>query len=140
MWRYTHNLRNYPGWHLHADSTGCNSISNLLDRMLESPYRSKRTLIVIPECLEGVYPEARSIGVSSLVIVFPNKEADSGMWSLEHKDLTLQLTIGHKKVLELKNSIGALASGKYDFAIGPEVNKRSSEGRKKWEEECLWFW
>jgi hypothetical protein len=46
LWRYTLNERNYPGWNLTADDSGCGSLLALLDELVERPgeYHTVQTL------------------------------------------------------------------------------------------------
>lgn len=94
-WRYLENTRNYPGWHLTADTDGCASLIALLDAAVLDGMEGRRTLkIDRPTPAQLAVPNNRHAAwtaTQSLRIVF---EREPSQWRLRDEGERLELLLG----------------------------------------------
>jgi hypothetical protein len=130
LWRYGADDRNYPGWHLTADSTGAASLADLLETLAEPNQPAFRTVqLCRPTPAILAVPNKRSAdwtAPAKLRIAFA---ADPDEWIITGTDATVQLTLGLNWCPLLERAVSEIPSGKGDFSIGP---KDSSQR--------LWLW
>jgi len=138
VWRFHINADNYEGWHLNGDVPACSSLVDLIERMSASRHPTWRKLLLVPECPRPIL-NARWSATRALTIAFPQRKTEPNYWELLPKGDELTLTLGHSKLRELHDAIAevALCDG---YAIGPDVDLRKTEGKNRWNRECLWIW
>ena len=140
LWRYVDPGRGNRGWHLNADKTTCESLTDLIAKMLASPWKtSKQIEVTVPKSMRN-NPDRKWISASTLLLIFSREENNPDLWELKAEANLVQLTLGREKLIELQQSLVGLPDWKDDFAIGPTVNMRRVEDRKLWDAMCLWFW
>jgi hypothetical protein len=139
LWRYAHNTKNYPGWHLAADETGWKSLFDLLGRMAASPLACRREISVLkPTSRILAVPNnpAGSEGIESaqrLILEVPRGTVGDRQWRLESNQKRVVLEVGPSKLAELHGAVGSMPSTGGDFAIGPDA-------QRTWKEKSLWLW
>jgi hypothetical protein len=129
LWRYLENQKNFSGWHLTADTSGCASLIALLDAFaLDGVPNSRALSIIQPSLAELSVPSNRSsaIGAPANLRLAFSEEHDA--WSFPAELDVAQLIFGSKWLIPLKEAIAGIPSGKGDFSIGPLPGER------------LWFW
>jgi hypothetical protein len=137
VWKYRDASPNYSGWHMSADSKGCETLLDLLDRMLSAKWPSKKNLIITrPGKTELAAPNVRGgaakvISPSNLTLAYPKGQVDGKYWSLDFLKPNLSLRLGLAKVGQLLESVRAMSEGQGDFCIGPDEKTQGS---------LLWFW
>ena len=133
LWRYTGNERNYPGWHLTADTAGCESLIALLDALAADGIPASRAVEITP-------PSKAQLGVpnnksgsaawrspSKLRVTFSSDPAD---WSFPPDLEPAVLAVGSDRLAELREGISGIPHGRGDYSIGSAGNGSSR----------LWFW
>lgn len=129
LWRYTDNLRNFPGWHLTANAEGCASLITLLDAFATDGVPGSRTLIITaPTRANLAVPNNRSaasVAPTKLRISFT---AVSSQWFFPESTDPAELSIGAEWLPVFRQAIAGIQAGKGDYSIGP-----SGSG-------SLWFW
>jgi hypothetical protein len=122
IWRYVNNVRNYPGWHLTADSDGAGSVATLIGALHSDIPGSSRSVVVhAPSPAELRVPNNRSSD-----IVVPSKfrlvsHSEPAHWHFEEESGTLVLNFGMSWVDPLRSAVAGIPLGKGDFSIGPAV-------------------
>lgn len=144
LWHYVPRVKGLLGWHLSADNKACESMVDLLDRMLAVAEKSEKRIPV------GV-PARMFVGagnpwqpISEFLLQYPVGEVEDDYWHMKQAgEKTLALTIGRGKLIEFKKSLSELPQWKDDFALGPTVsgNRKSRKAdQQRFDAECLWFW
>jgi hypothetical protein len=133
LWRYTENERNYPGWHLSADTRGCSSLSSLLQSLaadgdgaaraiaLEPPTAS---VLAIPNNRGG---QAKFRAPAKLRVRFVR---DPRLWSFPKTLEPAELAFGYDWLAPLKQGLDAISQGQGDYSIGIDHDGNLP----------LWFW
>jgi hypothetical protein len=127
VWRYRDNPKNYRGWHMTANKSGCKSALNLLQTFTHSSIEFWRTIqLSVPTSDQYGVPNCSSkpIAESKLVI---NKNEKPDFWKLENKDDKLFLEMGINYIHKLMSGVTDIQNNKGDYFIG-------SKGQE------LWFW
>ncbi len=127
IWRYQDNPKNYRGWHLSANNSGCISISELLQALIDSPPEAYRTVqLSVPTDKQFCVPNCKRkpISETKLIIV---KSGIPDEWTLTNNEDKLQLNIGTVYLHKFISGIADIQRGEGDYFIG----------RKDQE---LWFW
>jgi hypothetical protein len=133
LWRYTENTRNYSGWHLTADDVCCQSLADLIGRMLSARWGSQKTLAVTPPTKEvlGVPNNrggrARWEAPGGLLLKYPKGAIGDEYSELEERGGRLILSAGRQQLELLKECVLKVPRGEGDYAI--TVGETS-----------LWFW
>jgi hypothetical protein len=130
LWRYKDNPKNLPGHHLTADHEGIESVSMLIQMLLQSSTETKRTLrLTAPKDTESAVPDPRSKkkieSVEKLVLQF--EAQNDSFWSLTGDKNKLMLRAGRTKLLKLREGLKDIEKGRGDYYIGPKGQE-------------LWFW
>ena len=97
LWRYTEDSRNYSGWHLSADATGCASLLELLQALMSSPESAYRTVYVTPPSSSTLkVPNFRSkcVAPTKWRIAFEPNKAATSLWNIENQQDSMNLTLG----------------------------------------------
>lgn len=119
LWRYTENQRNYPGWHLSADDTGCASLIALLDAFSTDGIAGNRTVSITSPT-----PEILAVPNNwSASFVAPDKLLISvsdtpSQWSFPESLDPAELTIGADWLPKLRLAIAGIPRGEGDYSIG----------------------
>jgi hypothetical protein len=96
VWRFTDNVRNFPGWHYMLDSTGSKSIAGLLHAMSKSATSCIRVVQVSQPTTEVLrVPSNR--GAACLAPTKLRIELDStdpSAWSLDDDGVALHWRLG----------------------------------------------
>lgn len=131
LWRYTENIRNYPGWHITADSAGSASLVDLLDAFAADGVPVSRTLAIsTPTTAILAVPNNRSSAWRSASKLRLSLSANESEWLFPDFLEPAELTIGAQWLLELRRGIAGIPHGKGDYCIGPTRNGSFQ----------LWFW
>jgi hypothetical protein len=127
LWRFTENVKDYPGWHLATDPTGHASFLDLLRRLRRtSEFSASRTVHPTPpsaELLAAVNNRRSSVVSPARVRVTRSDVADQ--WVLAERGAEVTVTIG---VAQLGGTIQWLAD--------PAAAFDTSYGK----DPPLWFW
>jgi hypothetical protein len=133
LWRYAENERNYPGWHLTADATGCTSLVALFDALAADGIAASRTVETVPP--------------TAAILAVPNNRAGRAAWKAPRK-LRISLsttaaqwsfpqlldpaefTVGLDWLAPLREGIDGIPRGLGDYSIGSSDNGSLP----------LWFW
>lgn len=130
LWRYGADDRNYPGWHLTADSTGAASLVNLLETLAEpnqATFRTVQLCRLTPAILAVPNnPNADWTAPAKLRIAFAETVNE---WVFACTDTTAQLTLGLEWLPVFKRAVSRISSGDGDFSIGPKDSTQR-----------LWLW
>jgi hypothetical protein len=123
LWRYTENLRNFPGWHLTADAAGCASLLALLDALAFDGVAASRTLgITAPTASVLAVPNNRSSGwvaPSKFRLAFSPR---SNQWGFPDALEPASLSIGADWLPTLRQAIAGIPQGQGDYSIGQPGN------------------
>ena len=129
LWRFTENVRNYPGWHLSADELGCASLRSLLTSLQSSggyrtipTSRPTSTTLSVPNNKGGA---AKWTAATKWRIEF----AKANSWSFSQSADFAVLALGSSGMADLIRGVTAIATGIGDFCVG--------DGS---QDEVLWFW
>lgn len=134
LWHYTENERNYPGWHLTGDRTGCASLATLLRAFEKLAAEAHRTVAVstpnkhilaVPNNRGG---RAAFRAPSKWRITYLPDADKAQIWQFSEQNAVLELTLGNDALIELLDGIEGVPAGKGDYSIGLDGN------------EPLWFW
>jgi hypothetical protein len=129
LWRYKGNARNYPGWHLTADTPGCASLLELIDLMRDSQFLSEAPIRLSQPTLRQISvpnaPLEHDPAKSLAVYHSPKLVADH--WRLSENDGRVRLEVGHDSLSELRKGIADVARHEGDYSIGATG-------------QALWFW
>jgi hypothetical protein len=130
LWRYGADDRNYPGWHLTADSTGAASLGNLLETLAEPNQPAFRTVqLCRPTPAILAVPNNRHADWTAPAKLRIAVAENLNEWVFICTDTTAQLTLGLNWIPVFKRAVSQIPSGEGDFSIGP---KDSSQR--------LWLW
>ena len=129
LWRYTENERNYPGWHLSANSAGCESLIALIEVLSADGAGATRSVKLMPPtpAILGVpnnkHGTAKFKAPEKLRISFSGV---SDHWLFPQQLEPAELSFGHDWIARLRNGLAGIPNGIGDFSIGGEFP--------------LWFW
>jgi hypothetical protein len=124
VWRYAILNRSRRGWHFHADRAGCESVVDLIDRMVAQGEPSHRTL-----ALDSVTPEIwalpnfgspKSDWFARLRIEYRPGQETLGIEPTEDR---LVLGLGARRAPLLRAALIDLMLGQYDFGIAPSDDR-----------------
>jgi hypothetical protein len=102
LWRYRDRPKNYPGWHLAADSLGNESLRDLMDLMQKSPYAT--------ECAVSITPATHAVlavpnywrGQAQAAVTWRIKtltgEEHASEWRIDFEDGQVLHTIGSQNL------------------------------------------
>lgn len=133
LWCYTENERNFPGWHLTADATGCSSLISLIDAFAFDNVAVSRTLEVVAPTAEILaVPNNRSGRAewgapTKLRLSFSLVPTE---WAFPNASDLATLTVGSEWLAPLRKGIEGIPKGLGDYSIGTQSN-----GNLR-----LWFW
>ena len=131
LWRYTENLRNYPGWQLTADAMGCHSLVELLDAFDADGVAGSRAVNISPPtpAILTVPNNRRAqwVAPTKLRVSFSTTPSQ---WRFPEALEPAGLTVGAEWLQKLRHGILGIPLGEGDFAIG-----NSDDGNLP-----LWFW
>lgn len=122
LWKFLENQRNYPGWNLTADKTGCESSLQLLEMMKQTEWSSKKEIqTAVPTELQIRVPNNRNGDAKwkyakTLILNYKKKSA-SDEWMIAENSDTVEIRFGTDKLTEFENSILKVQKGTGDFAI-----------------------
>lgn len=124
VWRYAIPNRSRRGWHFHADRVGCESVVDLIDRMVAEGEPSHRTLalgLVTPEiwALPNFGPPKGDRFTRLRIDCRPGREA----LDIEPVEDRLVLGLGAKRAPLLRAALIDLMLGQHDFGIAPSDNR-----------------
>ena len=130
LWRYLENERNYPGYHLTADGSGCqllrDQISCMLDRRTAdaevalSP--ATQRMLNVPNNRRG---EARCVYFSSLWL---HRSEVAGDLRMTESAGACQLLASLDFLAQMRAGIEDIGHGRGDYSIGDKNG------------QLLWFW
>ena len=133
LWRYTENERNYPGWHLTADTAGCDSLIALLDALVSDGIPAFRAVEITPLSKAQLGVPNNKSGLAAwrspgkLRVTFSSDPAE---WSFPPDLEPAVLAIGSDWLAPLQEGISGIPHGRGDCSIGFAGNGSSR----------LWFW
>jgi hypothetical protein len=131
LWRYRDKKRNYDGWHLTADASGCESLGALIEAMtvdgsgasrsisIKRPTRAMRSVPRSPEWAI-IVPTVWQLSVGS----------DVSEWRFAETSEYAELCVGMDWLPLLADSIRDIRRGMGDNSIG-DTDRGSL---------ALWFW
>ena len=111
-----------------ADESACEAMLDLLDRMEHAPWPSKKALAVEKPTLtpdRGADEGFR--GTTMLTLSYRKGIAPDDYWLLEERDGRIDLTLGLKRLKDMRDAILGMQRGGGDYAIGGESDR-------------LWIW
>jgi hypothetical protein len=119
FWRFTENVRNYPGWHFMVDSTASTSVAGLLHAMSKSETSCTRIVQVSHPTTEVLrVANNRSAGCvapTKLRIELDANDADA--WSLDDDGVALHWRLGARTAAVAADAF-ANPVDYFDSAIG----------------------
>lgn len=122
LWRYTENERNYPGWHLSADTSGAASLRSLLaDLEVSGGYRTvsitppSEALLRVPNNRGG---KAAWQAPGRWRIHYLSAPEESRSWRVGEDTDTKVLSAGKAWLAEFRAGIEGVEKGKGDYSIG----------------------
>ncbi len=132
LWRYTENERNYPGWHLNSDSTGCESLLALVDELDRNPGSHRTVQLVSPSQAQLAVPNNKNgraawLAPAKLKLT---RSTENEAWSFPPDHNPASLTFGSRWMENLREGIAGISKGRGDFSIG-----NAGPGSLP-----LWFW
>ncbi len=132
LWRYTENDRNYPGWNINADLTGCESLLELLDALI-SDGQGSRSIHLTPPTPAQLQVPANQGGTAAWVAPAKLRVSLSDVasdWRFPQDQNPASLMFGSEWVAPLREGLVGMSAGRGDFSIG----KTSIDSLG------LWFW
>ena len=127
IWRYQDNPRNYPGWHLSANNSGCISFSELLQALIDSPPEANRTVqLSVPTEKQFCVPNCNRKPIAETKLRI-KRSGNTDKWALTKNEDKLQLDIGIVYLQKFISGIADIQQGKGDYCIGRDNQE-------------LWFW
>jgi len=131
LWRYKENQRNFPGWHLTADATGCASLLTLLDSFASDGRTCSRTLAIqAPTPAILAVPNKRSSAWQSPSKLRLSLSANPAEWSFPESLEPAALIFGSDWLSKLRQGIAGISHGEGDYSIGVPGGGNLQ----------LWFW
>ncbi|BDU16499.1 hypothetical protein [Lysobacter auxotrophicus] len=131
LWRYTENVRNYPGWNLNVDAAGCRSLLELLDA-LTTEGTGGRTITVTPPTSEQLRVPNNRGGAATWLAPekwYVSLASDPGAWNFPPDTQPAVLALGSNWLAPLRAGIAGTQVGIGDQSIGDR--KRGL---------ALWLW
>ena len=131
LWRYTENERNFPGWHINADSAGCESLLALLEVLSADGGGSRTVAIATPTKAQLDVPNNKAglatwVAPDKLRMTFsPNPEE----WFFSSAIDPAEITVGTSWLAPLREGIAGIPNGHGDYSIGDRKSGLP-----------LWFW
>lgn len=132
IWKYTSNIKNYPGWNLSLNISGAQSLLKLFDLMLQSEWSVKKAIETnnVTKFKTDIPRNGNSDWKSKKTIIFNYKKNNYyDYWQIIENGENIEILFDNEKLLKLKESIDNLISGKKDFAISDSN-----------EDNILYFW
>ena len=124
LWRYESNPRNYRGWHLNCDETGCDSLTSLISSFSELEESERRTVLLSkPTSHQLAVPGCNQKALSDERLVIGN----SDQWALRSESGKTYLNICQDHIPKMIQGISEIKVGKGDRFIGKQGNE-------------IWFW
>ena len=129
IWHYEDFPKNYHGYHLMADQTGCDFLRGLVERFRKARYPARkkfalrpptRNQLAVPNCSKKCLP-ARNVEFRF------RHEFDKAHWMISEKSGELVIELGTAGLQELDRGVSDMTQGRGDWAMG---------GASK----ALWFW
>ncbi|MCD9087613.1 hypothetical protein [Stenotrophomonas sp. SY1] len=133
LWYYTENERNYPGWHLTADTEGCRSLIALLDALANDGEPAMRTFQIKPPTAAHLAVPNNRAGHAAwhapgkLKLAF---SSDPCEWKFPVKQELAVLALGAEPLRAMRNGLEDVLQGRGDYCI--DVPHRNCAP--------LWFW
>ncbi len=130
LWRYTGNARNFPGWHMNADSSACTSMMQLIDLMMSSSFTSKATLsLALPADVQLDVPNAplKHRAATSLEILHSPRTMRYEHWLLTESGDQIHMELGREELGQFRKGIIDITHHEGDYCIGLDGQE-------------LWFW
>ena len=145
-WKYQENVRNYPGLHFTAKSKACNTLLELIDKIIKEGDGRARTL---PLKLLNKSDEAKVTGGQKFISFqklkiswhAPSDKLYKAAFFIENNNVHFYLT--ENFVYEFKNGLLDVKNGEGDYSIHPRFKgygKVKSMGELDKQSEELWFW
>lgn len=136
LWKFLENQRNYPGWNLTADKTGCESLLQLFEMMKQTEWSSKKEIqTAVPTELQIKVPNIQNGNAkwkyAKTLILNYKKNSASDEWMIAENSDTVEIRFGTDKLTEFENSISKIQKGSGDFAISDFEESDAS---------ILYFW
>lgn len=130
LWRYIENQKNFPGWHLNADSEGCASLLELIDALRDNPGGELTTRLSAPIPQQLAVPNNRTAAwiVPQFWVIQHDPEGEH--WNFASESETVTLIAGARWLDLLSEGVAGIPAKQGDYSIGP--------GRLR--ESRLWFW
>lgn len=123
VWRYDKNPRNYYGWHLTADSMGCESLIELLLEFMPSESGFFRTIrLAKPTHNQYRVPGCKNKIVAETKLVM-SKSDISEDWDISNSEGKLKIHLGTDQIEKFVSGVNDVKNGKGDYSING-----------------LWFW
>ncbi len=131
LWRYRERNRNYEGWHLTADASGCESLTALIEAMMVDGSGASRSISIkrptkamrsVPRSPEWpiIVPAVWQLSVGS----------DASEWRFPEASEYAELCVGTDWLPLLADGIRDIGRGMGDYSIGD-----TDRGNLP-----LWFW
>jgi hypothetical protein len=119
LWKFEHNVRNYPGWNFTCDDDGCESMIGLLELMQSSAFpSSKKLTLEQPTIMQVKAAQHCHDFRSAKYLSLHYKKGLPGYWYTEEGESHLRLTFGDHEIVALRRAIYRVKKKEGDFAIG----------------------
>jgi hypothetical protein len=131
LWRYREHTRNYPGFHLSADTKGCEQLLKLLGGLakVRAPQIATVTLDPVTASVLAV-PNNRDAAVSAFrywdLIADPRFDPERFHFTVMNDRVRSELS--SVQIESIAAGVSDIREGRGDYAIGDE------------DEQQLWFW
>lgn len=133
LWRYRENRRNYPGYHLTADVTGCELLINALSRH-ENTKAERQSLIPLSPVTPGILAvPANRRGDPTVVSFGALLLSTQPGWAAERFELSesypqCRLELSSAQAGCMLEGVRDIQRGKGDYCVGGEGD------------HVVWFW
>ena len=134
LWRYATGVRNYPGYHLTADATGCGELGGGLDKLLESSSQRRFGIALSPPTLSvlAVPNNKNHKALSKPAASFNLLNDVSNLLEISETDVEIMISASTDIAKQIRIGIEDVRAGHGDYSVvGRSSTKRA---------EHLWFW
>lgn len=133
LWQYLDDTRNYPGWNIGANTSGCKLFETCI---LECKKNGNATVVTLPPTADmlgrvnNLAGRAAYLCVSEVALLLARRKVKQ--WHVARLAGSLTIEASSDGLNEFLVAIRQVAKGEDDFAIGPR--------RFRAAHPVFWFW